>query len=326
MNKERRNTLTLAALLVVFLIVLLILAVLVVKAATATPSSGGDGDQYMELPITQNMHLSEAKAKLDELKIPYEIIPTDSKLPNRIERIEYTGKVENGKELMKVGTSVKIHSNEVGIDKIIYLTFDDGPTRDNTQEIVGTLDAHGIKASFFVEGADVERYPDRMETIFNRGHVIGCHSFSHVFEDVYASIDAFIDEMEQYEAALREALGDERYAKVEKLIRFPGGTNNAYISDAEARQYIAAVRELGYRVYDWTALTGDAEGNQDAQSFIEDMDSGLSLAKQNKLPLIVLMHDKWSTNEALDEILGHLIAQGYYFDTIDNCPEYTFVK
>ena len=284
--------------------------------------------QYINIDNLDGMTISQAKSVLESAGVQYEIIPTESRMANQIERFEFLGnETEDGKFMIEYGTTVKIYGNDVSKDKVIYLTFDDGPTRDNTNEIVMKLEEYGIKASFFCEGRDIERYPDRMETIFNRGHVIACHSHTHEFENVYSSINAFISEVTQYENALLEALGEENFAKVKKIIRFPGGTNNAYLeTDEEALTYIAAVRELGYTVYDWTALTGDAEGNSDAQSFISTLDSGLTKAKNNELDLIVLMHDKWSTNEALGEILDHLIEQGYYFDTIDHCPEYTFVE
>ena len=235
--------------------------------------------------------------------------------------------------LVTVGTTVKLYANEVGKDKVVYLTFDDGPTRDNTNDIVFKLQEYGIKASFFVEGRDVELYPSRVEAIFKRGHVIACHSHTHEYASIYSSTDAFISEIEQYEAALEaaliEAIGEENFAQIQikKIIRFPGGTNNSYLTKAEALAYINAVRALGYTVYDWTALTGDAQlDNRDPQNLISCLDASLKKAKNDGLDLIVLMHDNVYSNEALDQILTYLVSEGYYFDTIDNCPEYTFVE
>ena len=59
---------------------------------------------------------------------------------------------------------------------------------------------------------------------------------------------------------------------------------------------------------------------------IVSVDSSLTRAKEQELDLIVLMHDNVYSNEALGEILDYLVAEDYYFDTIDNCPEYTFVE
>ncbi len=326
-TKEQKETLKLVGILSACVFVLLVLSIVFMNSLsvpTSTPTP-----KYIDIDNIEGMNLKDAKALLENADISYEIIPTESKIANKVEKIEFVGVTlsDTGRLRIKIGTTVKIYGNDVSKDKVIYLTFDDGPTRDNTNEIVMKLEEYGIKASFFCEGRDIERYPDRMETIFNRGHVIACHSHTHELQSVYFSIDAFINEVKQYENALIEALGEEKFAQIKKIIRFPGGTNNALLeTDAEALEYINAVRGIGYAVYDWTALTGDAEGNDNAQSFIATLKSGLAKAKSNDLDLIVLMHDKWSTNEALGEILDFLISEGYYFDTIDNCPEYTFIE
>ena len=323
---NKNDTAKLAAILAIGIIILIILSVLLINSLK-TPT-GSPEPTHIEIENLNKMTLSEAKAILESADVQYEVIPTDSRIPNQIERVDFSGDVsESGKLLVTIGTTVKLYANEVEQSKIIYLTFDDGPTRDNTNDIVFKLEEYGIKASFFVEGRDIERYPDRMEAIFNRGHIIACHSYTHEYSNIYSSTEAFVNEIEQYETALIEALGKENFAKIKKILRFPGGSNNAYFETKdESRTYISAARELGYSVYDWTALTGDAEGNKTAQSFITTLDSSLSKAKNQGLDLIVLMHDNVYTKEALAEILDHLIAQGYYFDTIDNCPEYTFVE
>lgn len=324
---DKNETLKLGVILAVCLLVLVVLIVMVAKSFSTTPTTTPDKSQFIEISDLEGMNLSKAKAMLDEADINYEIIPTSSKAPNKVENFEYVGKIENGKILVTVGTTVKLYANEVGKDKVVYLTFDDGPTRDNTNDIVFKLQEYGIKASFFVEGRDVERYPDRMEAIFNRGHVIACHSHTHEYANIYSSTDAFVSEIEQYEAALIEAIGEENFAQIKKIIRFPGGTNNTYLTKADALVYISAVRNLGYAVYDWTALTGDAQlDNRDPQNLISCLDASLKKAKNDGLDLIVLMHDNVYSNEALDQILTYLVSEGYYFDTIDNCPEYTFVE
>ena len=324
---DKNETLKLGVILAVCLLVLAVLIVMVAKSFSTTPTTTPDKPQFIEIPDFEGMNLSKVKTILDEADVNYEIIPTSTRMANTVENVEFVGKIENGKILVSVGTTVKLYANEVGKDKVVYLTFDDGPTRDNTNDIVFKLQEYGIKASFFVEGRDVERYPDRMEAIFNRGHVIACHSHTHEYADIYSSTDAFISEIEQYEAALIEAIGEENFAQVKKIVRFPGGTNNSYLTKEDALAYISAVRGLGYTVYDWTALTGDAQlDNRNPQNLISCLDASLTKAKNDGLDLIVLMHDNIYSNEALDQILNYLMSEGYYFDTIDNCPEYTFVE
>ena len=333
MNKKatvnNKETALLGVALAVCLIILAILIILIAQPPKSAPTSNTSTPQYVELPNVEGMNLAKAKALLDDLDISYEIIHVDSTSPNKVEKIEHSGTIENGKTLINCNETIKLYTNEVAKDKVVYLTFDDGPTRDNSNEIVFMLQDYGIKASFFVEGQDVVRYPDRMEAIFNRGHVIACHSYSHEYTSIYSSTQAFIGEIEQYEDALIEAIGEENFAQVQKIIRFPGGTNNAYLSKTEALAYIEAVRGLGYAVYDWTALTGDADpslSDKSPKKLVSQLDSSLKSAKSQGLDLIILMHDNVYSKEALSEVLDYLIAEGYYFDTIDNCPEYTLVE
>ena len=330
MNKNtNKETKILICVLLVCVVIASVLLISVINALQKSPESPAIAPPptHVEIENIDGLTINQAKTILNDAGVQYEIIPTESRMANQIERFEFLGnETEDGKLMIEYGTTVKIYGNDVGKDKVIYLTFDDGPTRDNSDDIVFKLEEYGIKASFFCTGKNIEIYPTRMETMFNRGHVIACHSQTHVYNDIYSSTDAFVGEIQQYESALIEALGEENFAQIKKIIRFPGGTNNSYLETEEALEYINTVRALGYSVYDWTALTGDAEGNKDAQSFIEMLDSTLSRAKSQDLDLIVLMHDKWSTNESLREILDHLIAEGYYFDTIDHCPEYTFVE
>ena len=322
-SKEQKQTLKLVGILSACLLVLLIVSIALfysLDAPVGTPQT-----KYAELPVFEGMNIAEAKAALEKAQITYEIIPTESKTANRVEKIEFIGKEEGDKILIEVGTNVKLHANEVAKDKVIYLTFDDGPTRDNTDDILATLNAYGIKATFFVQGKNVDRYPEKIVATVEGGHLVGCHSHSHEIADIYTDIPSFMAEVEQYESEMKNAIGEEKFASLNKVIRFPGGTTtNSMLSRDEAKQYIAAVHEKGYVVYDWTALTGDASGNSEAKEFIDSLNSSITSAKNKDQNLIVLLHDKWSTKDALNEILEHLVAEGYYFDTIDNCPEYTF--
>lgn len=61
----------------------------------------------------------------------------------------------------------------------IALTFDDGPNPFWTKKVLDILDKYDIKATFFILGANAEKYPDIVKEIFDRGHLIGNHSYSH---------------------------------------------------------------------------------------------------------------------------------------------------
>ena len=65
-------------------------------------------------------------------------------------------------------------------EKSVFLTFDDGPTPDVTPWVLDKLDEFGAKATFFCLGKNVEQYPDTYRMIWQRGHAVGNHSYSHI--------------------------------------------------------------------------------------------------------------------------------------------------
>ena len=64
--------------------------------------------------------------------------------------------------------------------KVVYLTFDDGPIPEETPWVLDTLDRYGVKATFFMVGDNVRRYPEIFEEIKRRGHAYGNHSMHHI--------------------------------------------------------------------------------------------------------------------------------------------------
>lgn len=66
-----------------------------------------------------------------------------------------------------------------GVGKVVYLTFDDGPTPDVTEQILEVLDKYSVKASFFCCGQNADANPELLKKIADEGHTIGYHSYSH---------------------------------------------------------------------------------------------------------------------------------------------------
>ena len=68
---------------------------------------------------------------------------------------------------------------EIGDERRVFLTFDDGPTPEITPWILGQLSNYGAKATFFCLGKNVEQYPDLFQMIVDAGHNVGNHTYSH---------------------------------------------------------------------------------------------------------------------------------------------------
>ena len=192
-------------------------------------------------------------------------------------------------------------------DKIVYLTFDDGPSKTITPEILRILKDYNIEATFFVLGSMAEKSPELIREIKDKGHAIGNHSYSHKYDIIYKNMDNFLQEIKSTEKVLKDILGQDFYTK---LLRFPGGSSG----DVKI-PYIEAAKARGYDVYDWNALNGDSEAIDVAKDkLIERLI--LTESKVKKGELIVLMHDtygKETTVEALPAIIEYLRDKGYTF-------------
>jgi peptidoglycan-N-acetylglucosamine deacetylase len=89
-------------------------------------------------------------------------------------------------------------------DNVVALTFDDGPHPRNTPRILDLLDKYDVKATFFMMGRNVERFPDVARQVIARGHEVGNHSYSHP-KLVWMWPAAVRDEIDRTDRLLREA-------------------------------------------------------------------------------------------------------------------------
>ncbi len=208
---------------------------------------------------------------------------------------------EQGKENIK-----SIYHSDT---KRAFLTFDDGPS-SVTNTILDVLKQENVKATFFVLGSRVEAKPDVVKRIYDEGHYIANHGYSHVYESIYASPQAVLDEYNKCNEVVKNAIGVPEYNS--HLFRFPGGlTGGKY---AEIKSQANELLEQNDIVHvDWNALNGDAETN--------DLSIDFELARlqettKNKNSVVILMHDapvKKVTAEALPQIISYLREQGYEF-------------
>ena len=194
-------------------------------------------------------------------------------------------------------------------EKVVYLTFDDGPSK-NTQKVLDILKEYDAKATFFITGQQPEYFP-MIRTAYDAGHTIGLHTYTHDYAGVYASEEAYFDDLEKVGEVAKEQIG-----YVPCFIRFPGGSSNmisAEYSSGLMTKLVDAVQEKGYQYYDWNLDSGDAAGaGKDA------IEENSTTEKLNHVML--LCHDtqaKDATVEALPYILKYYTERGYEFRGID---------
>lgn len=196
--------------------------------------------------------------------------------------------------------------------KRAYLTFDDGPSA-NTEKILDFLKANNIKATFFVIGT--QGYDDLYKRIVNEGHTLAIHSNTHQYDEIYKSVDAFMEDIGTLSTKLEKLTGVKP-----NILRFPGGSNNTvsnrYNSTGIMDKIIQEVTKDGYHYYDWNVDSLDASAKLQNKDII--VKSVLDGARDMK-NAIILMHDasiKTTTVDALPEIVEGLRKEGYVFDRI----------
>lgn len=192
----------------------------------------------------------------------------------------------------------------------VYLTFDDGPS-ENTSKILDILKERNIKATFFVVGFDDEASRELYQRIVAEGHTLGMHSYSHKYDVIYKSLDAFAEDMNHLQTYLEEVTG-----VTPTIMRFPGGSSNQ-VSNVDIKELIRYVKEQGITYYDWNVVSGDAT----SQVYTPDelvanvMDDVVKYHTS-----VVLMHDssaKASTVEALKPMIEQLQDLGAELLPID---------
>lgn len=194
-----------------------------------------------------------------------------------------------------------IFSGTTACGKKIALTFDDGPHPVKTPKILDLLDKYGVKATFFIVGANAEAYPEIIAREAQSGHELANHSFTHprLSKLTESEIKA---EIERTDAAIKKAAG-----VTPKLFRPPEG--------AYSRDIVKIAAENGKETVIWTVDTMDwAKTPRDAM--VENVKANVTFGS------IILFHDCTRdgtfTLEALEVLLPYLKSQGYEFVTVSS--------
>ncbi len=243
---------------------------------------------------------------------------SSKKLQNKIQTISSNNDIlsqENTKLQQAIEGKKSEYEAAMANMKVAYLTFDDGPS-DNTMQLLNVLDKYKVKATFFVTYK--EGYDEEYKEIVKRGHVLANHTYSHDYSKIYSSPDVFIKEVTDLDAKLKEITGVEP----SKILRFPGGSNNDLSSTYSGSNFMKSLasrlNDMGYTFFDWNVDSTDASTGTQAKSVI--VHRVLSDSPYVKHANI-LMHDtnmKYTTLEAMPEIIEGLSSKGYMFDVLSH--------
>ncbi|MBV7276505.1 polysaccharide deacetylase family protein [Clostridium thailandense] len=199
--------------------------------------------------------------------------------------------------------------------KVIYLTFDDGPSNLVNNKILDILNNENVKATFFIVGYKINGNEQTLKRIYTEGHSIGLHTYTHKYKKIYANDNAFIEEMDKTADEVKKVLGFSP-----RIIRFPSGSKK-HLSE----NLLEKLHEKNYKIYDWNLSLSDGLDYNTPQ------DKLFREATQkcvNPSRIFLLAHcdqPNRKTCEILPKIIKYYKDLGYEFKAITvDTPEYHF--
>lgn len=175
-------------------------------------------------------------------------------------------------------------------DKVLYLTFDDGPVAGLTDKTLAILDRFNAKATFFCVGDNVRKYPDTFRKIIGSGHAVGNHTFRHL-NGWKTSTDDYIRDVQECARLVDSS-----------LFRPPYGRNS---------RKQANILSKDYKIIMWSVLSGDFD------PAINVADCVNNVLKHARPGAVIVMHDNQKSAEtmlpALSILLERFIRDGYSF-------------
>ncbi|MGL4571143.1 MAG: polysaccharide deacetylase family protein [Clostridium sp.] len=210
------------------------------------------------------------------------------------------------------------NENTTEKEKVVYLTFDDAPSKTVFKSILNTLDSEHVKGTFFVIGNQIAGNEEILKRAYDDGHALGLHSFTHEKKNLYNSNDKFLDEMITTQKEI-----DRVTCYSPKILRFPFGVNNNTYK--LQKNLVDLLHKNNLKIYDWNVDSGDGLNPYLNPSAI------LKNSKSDKDSVVILMHASEvnkNTSKALIHIINYYKSNGYTFKTIDETtPEiYHYIK
>jgi len=186
--------------------------------------------------------------------------------------------------------------------KELFLTFDDGPTPEITEFIIGELKKFNAKATFFCIGKNVKNYPELFKMIIDDGHSIGNHTHNHL-KGWKTDKASYIDNILLCDKTLTEFKNP---TTDPKLFRPPYGK----VKNSQAKELL----KKGYKVIMWSVLSADFDVSISKEKCLDNV------LKNTENGSIIVFHDSLKAAErmqyALPKVLKHFSDKGFVFKTI----------
>lgn len=191
-------------------------------------------------------------------------------------------------------------------EKVIYLTFDDGPSV-LTNKVLDILKEYNVKATFFLIGNQIKGQEAVVKRMYNEGHSMGLHTYTHTYKKIYSSRKGFIEEMLKTQNEINSLTGFKP-----TIIRFPFGSRKHLTKD-----FLQQLHSYNLKVYDWNANMSDGIK---ARTPTEQLYREATKTTITEHPIILLMHCDYmhkNTCVVLPRVIKFYVDKGYEFKIIN---------
>ena len=190
--------------------------------------------------------------------------------------------------------------------KIIYLTFDDGPTEDITHWVLSELDKYNAKATFFCIGKKVMHHPSIFRDIIKKGHAIGNHTYNHINGWKKPS-KVYIENIKKAQKVIDSNIGNYKLAS-QKLFRPPYGKIHTNVAKK--------LLNKDYQIIMWDVLSGDFDLSIPKEKCLENVINNTTEGS------IIVFHDSVKASRnlkfTLPKVLAYFSKRDYQFEVIQS--------
>lgn len=186
--------------------------------------------------------------------------------------------------------------------KVLYLTFDDGPT-EYTNDLLDLLARYKMKATFFMLEAEMKRNPEVVKRMVSEGHAVGVHGVSHEKSIFYRGVFGPLKEMEQANQTLESITGEKTY-----LARTPYGSS-PHLTNQQSQALISR----HYIVWDWNVDSRDWSYRCPEKTFSH---TTKMIKTTQKEPKVILFHDMKSVLKTMELLLRWMEENQYTSEAI----------
>lgn len=260
--------------------------------------------------------LEQEKDKFNEVSEDYE--SQISSLNSRVWELESANEqysIKNS-ELESIISQNGIKGQLNAEEKVVFLTFDDGPS-ELTPQFLDVLNSYGVHATFFVTCQP--QFEATYKQIIENGNAVQIHTATHDYNSIYTSVDAYMADFNQAYDYVCSVIG-----KKPVCYRFPGGSTNSY-GKSIVRDIARAMDGRGFQFVDWNVSVGDGSAKATEESIVQK----IMAESEGKKHIVMLAHDsgtKTETLAALPQIIEYYKNNGYTFKVIDEYTDMSFAQ